>query len=250
MRSSTALTRLRTLTFSFLLLGSISTVPLQAELRTVDLGSFSEDSVRLDFRHRGSAHDDASEALADWGIQMAGVAGTVPTHEGWSEYCVICVLPYIYPVVEMDADESNGPHPLILNSRHPLQRVGLELVHTPWDQPVSLTITAQDAVGNVLGTYETIMSDERFTIGLEDSDERPISRVVFSYGEGSPETLLAVIAEFAERPVFKTYFAQIGDGRLPDGESLTSSIVVTNLSSSTAEGSIEFFDDLGEPAVP
>jgi hypothetical protein len=49
------------------------------------------------------------------------------------------------------------------------QRIGPEPVDTPWDQPVDLTVTARDAQGNVPGTFETVMPDERSYIGLEDS---------------------------------------------------------------------------------
>jgi hypothetical protein len=53
--------------------------------------------------------------------------------------------------------------------------------------------------------------------------------------------------EYSQRHPFKTYLAQVGDGPIPGNGSLKTTIVVSNLTNSTARGEVAFFDETGQP---
>lgn len=244
------------LTFFLLLLVTLS--PVRAELRTTTSDAFGADSVSLDFSKatllsfiQGSGErPEATDLLADWGIGLAGSQGVNPKVTWWTPKPPPNVLPHYDFIAELAADNDEKDPILVLNSVHPLTRIGLNLANDSEGDSggrLPVTFTAQDAAGAELGRIETTIPRGSSFVVLEDSSQMPFSRVTVDYGDGEPEKLLGVQMDFVDRPVFKTYLAHIGDGKLPNGESLRSSIVITNLSTSTAEGSLEFFDDEGEP---
>lgn len=222
--------------------------PLHAELRTADPEVFTQHSVRLGFgTYGGSRGLDPEDLLADWGIRLSGPERPLEI-DAWTPKAVINILPPIYPVAK-----AREEHPgLVVESARPLKRIGLSLVNDlegGSGETLDVIVTAQDSLGRELGTYESAMPPGTFFVGLEDVSGISIARVVVDYAGSEPEKLVGLWLEYVERPVFKTYIAHLGDGILPSGESFTSALVVTNLSSSTAQGQIEFFDDLGEPLL-
>ncbi len=242
----------------FALLSAVALSPVHAEVRTTTPDAFGQDSVSLDFSNAtllnfvqgGGEGPEATDLLADWGIRLAGSQGVNPRVTWWTPKPPPNVLPRYDFVAELAADNAEEDPVLVIESVHPLVRIGLNLANDSEGESGGLlpvTFTVQDAAGAELGRIETTIPRGSSSVVLEDSNQVPFSRVTVDYGDGEPEKLLGVQLDFVDRPVFKTYLAHIGDGKLPSGESLKSSIVITNLSTSTAEGSIEFFDDEGEP---
>ena len=189
-------------------------------------------------------------SLATRGIRLSDPQGLHPEITWWTTNPPLNVLPRWEFVVKTGTDESVADSTLVVDSVYPIQRIGMNLVNDSRigsGEMLPVTLTAQDAEGSILGTYELQMQPGSAIVALEEDQGAPISRVVIDYADGNPEMLLGLWLQYVERPVFTSYFAHLADGRLPDGENITSSIVVTNLSNSTATGEIRFFDDLGDP---
>ena len=235
--------------FTVLFAGSV-----QAELLSVDKTAFSPDSVRLGMgpfvvRLIGEAGGpDLGGSLADWGIRLTNRDGVGPRAKAWLPLPPIPVLPAWNIVAEAVAETQSTDSALIVSSTRPLQRIGLHLANDLYSgsgETVTVRITAHGFSGQEIGRMETALGPGGPWIGVEAQDGTPIAVLVIDYVGEEPEKLAGLWLDYVDRPEFRTYLAQVGDGVLPSGESFTSSFVVTNLSNSTAEGRIEFFDDSG-----
>ena len=90
------------------------------------------------------------------------------------------------------------------------------------------------------------LTQETF-VGIDAAATAGISKLTIDYGSvANFEQIDELIIEYPTRPSFSTYLAQIADGPFPTG-SLQTTIVVSNLSNTTATGSLRLLNKEGQP---
>ncbi len=224
-----------------LLLLIFVTVPLAAQLTDIsDTQSFSHESVMFDFEGL-SPNTHAGPLLSDWGITFQTGNESVPT------VISVFVLGFSNLVVSnVPSTGDSSEHPLVINFRYPVSRVGF--VARNGTESTTVTIRAFDQVGTELGSVEHSGLAGPTTLAVSTTNPQGIAKLSISYGgDQDPEQIDELRIEYVSRPEFVTYLAQVGDGPIPGGSVLRTVIVVSNLSNSTAEGAIDFFGDDGEP---
>ena len=214
--------------------------------KLTDTSSFSSASILIDFEN----HADGAEAenlFARWGIVFLGSGETVP---------VIRFAPSGIPVPGVPANVlrneatagSSANDLLIVNFTFPVKRGGFRLGNG--DQSIKATIKASDALGNVLGTVEQEGLAEDPFAGVEATPPSGISKLTINYGSvGNAEQIDNFMIEYQSRPTFSTYLPQIADGPLPAGlpaDAFQTTIVVSNLTNSTATVEVRLFDSNGQ----
>ena len=134
---------------------------------------------------------------------------------------------------------------MIINFRYPVRRAGFQLENGTSNSRA--IIKAFDALGNALGTIEQDgLAGETF-VGIEATTDPGIFKLTVDYGDGGPdEQIDDLMVDYQSRPTFTTYLAQIADGPLPSG-ALQTTIVVSNLTNTTARGELRLLDDGGLP---
>lgn len=200
---------------------------------------FDSSSVRLDFEGPGNGAP-ASQLLAEWGVIFPeGEWGTPVISQSFIAGFLNNVL------VNQSPGGSSANQPLVVNLRHPARKIGFVLGEVTAQDQVS--IQAYDPLGQNLGQItETGLESPAF-VGVETSSDRGIAKLLLSYGNSeSAERIDFLMLEYRSRPQFETYLAQVGDG--PPGKgSLQTTVVVSNLTNSTALGELAFFDEQGQP---
>jgi len=200
---------------------------------------FDSSSVRLDFEGPSNGAP-ASQLLAGWGVIFPR-----------GEWCVPVVNQTFFAgilntfLVNEKPSGSSANQPLVINLRHPARKIGFFMgALTSQDQ---VTIQAYDPLGQNLGQIsETGLVSPAF-LGVETSSDRGIAKLLLSYGSSeSAERIDFLQLEYKSRPLFETYLAQVGDGP-PGAGSLQTTVVVSNLTNSTAMGELAFFDEAGQP---
>jgi hypothetical protein len=102
-------------------------------------------------------------------------------------------------------------------------------------------------MGQDLGQVNQTGLESPAFLGVETSSNRGIAKLLLSYGNTeTAERIDFLLLEYRARPQFETYLAQVGDGP-PGAGSLQTTIVVSNLTNSTAIGELAFFDEQGQP---
>ena len=137
--------------------------------------------------------------------------------------------------------------PLIINFRYPVRRVGALLENGT--AGTKATLTAFDALGNVLGEVEQGGLGGDLFLGIETmtNPRMWISKLRINYtGDGRDEQIDDLMVDYVSRPTFTTYLAQIADGPLPSG-ALQTTIIVSNLTNTTARGELRLLDNGGLP---
>jgi hypothetical protein len=217
------------------------TAPVAAQLTDVSGNpAFSNQSVKFDFE--GLSQDtQVSRLFSAWGITFEqgqnGVPTVVPVFVlGFSNLVVSNVPP--------TGDSSDKP--LVLNFAFPVYKVGFTARNGT--EATTVTIHAFNSLGDELGSVEHTGLAEPTTIAVSTASPLGISKLSISYGsDEDPEQIDDLQFQYVSRPQFVTYLAQVGDGPVPGVGVLRTSIVVANLSNSTAQGSIDFFDGEGDP---
>lgn len=224
-----------------LLILFVFTAPLAAQLVDVSGNpAFSNQSVKFDFEGL-SQGTQTSRLFSAWGITFEqgqnGVPTVIPVFVlGFSNLVVSNVPP--------SGDSANRP--MVLNFAFPVYKVGF--VARDGTETTTVTIHAFDSLGDELGSIEHTGLAEPTTIAVSTASPLGISKLSISYGsDEDPEQIDDLQFQYVSRPQFVTYLAQVGDGPIPGGGALRTSIVVANLSNSTAEGSIDFFGEGGDP---
>ncbi len=200
---------------------------------------FDSSSVRLDFEGPGNGAP-ASRLLTGWGVIFPEGEWDTPVI---SQSIIAGFLNNV--LVNQSLSGSSANQPLVINLRHPARKIGFFMgALTSQDQ---VTIQAYDPLGQNLGQIsETGMESPAF-LGVETSSERGIAKLLLSYGSSeSAERIDILLLEYRARPQFETYLAQVGDGP-PGAGSLQTTVVVSNLTNSTAIGDFDFFDEEGQP---
>jgi hypothetical protein len=90
--------------------------------------------------------------------------------------------------------------------------------------------------------------EEPTFIGVKSSNPDGIAKLLISYENADQaEEIDDLIVEFVDRPRFSTYLAQVADGPVAGVGAFQTTVIVSNLSNSTAIGELTFFDSDGEP---
>lgn len=191
---------------------------------------------------------DAKLFFARWGVRIQGAEGSLPVVRSILPETPISILPPDIPVIRNEGPEdSSADRPLILDFDSPVRRIGFLLGNG--SEELKATVKAFDGLGNLLGEIVE-NAVEPFIgpfLGIEASGQAKISKITIDYGEASnAEQISGLIVEFVEVPVFTTFLPQVGEGRFSEG-SLQTTVTILNLSTTTAQGSVEFFDSQGQP---
>lgn len=150
--------------------------------------------------------------------------------------------------------EGQGSQPLVVDFQVPLKRVlfrPASYVGPNWEQE-QVVLKAFDSRGTLLGTVE--QTGISGPIGLETASPYGISKVLFDYPSGLPESIEEISLDYLEGArAFTTYLTQIGAGNTSSDiagvTTLLTSFVVSNPSNIQAQGQISFFDNDGQPLV-
>jgi len=196
---------------------------------------FSADSVAFTFNEY-FPEAEAGRVLGAWGIRMSGQSGSVPRFKlyviGGSSSNV---------VVENSASggDSSANKALILDFEQPAKTVSFRVLASPEDS--KLTVEAYSPLGVRLGKIEKEVPSHEL-VAVSTSNLAGIGKLVISWGSNpDPEEIDDLQVEFLERQPHVVYLAQIGNGAIPGVGALQTTVVVTNLSNSTAQGELAFF---------
>ncbi len=204
-----------------------------------DGAPFSGDSVLFDFAGLPS-ETNVSRLLAKWGVTFEegenGNPQIIQFLVGGSTWNVVRNVP---------PSGTSANRPMVLNFRHPVSRVGLLLGNG--GAGTQVRIEAFDRFGVSRGDIQRNGLPDVESIEFGSDHSAGISKLVISYGaDENPEQLESLQIDFLERPSFVTYLAQVGNGAIPGVGSLQTTLVVSNLSGSTAVGELRFFGSDGE----
>lgn len=202
---------------------------------------FGPDSMRIDFEDLTTGTAAAGQ-LAKWGVQFVEGSHGVPTVSQAYEWGVLTTVVENTPAI---GDSSNKQ--MILQFRNPAARVGFDLYNLGGSGG-DVILTAYNARNELIGTLNINGVDNSDFIGVEPSTAQGISYLHVSYGaSANPEQIGDISIELVQRPEFVSYLAQYADGPIPGTGALQTTILITNLSDSTATGSLEFFRSDGTP---
>lgn len=201
--------------------------------------SFDSSSVRLDFEGPTSGAP-ASQLLAGWGVIFPeGEWGTPVINQTFLAGILNTWL------VNQSPGASSADKPLVVNLKHPASKIGFYLGGI--DSQDEVTIGAYDPLGQKLGEISRTGLQAPAFLGVGTSSNNGIAKVLVSFGSSAdPEQVDILMLEYRTRPLFETYLAQVGDGP-PGAGSLQTTVVVSNLTNSTANGELAFFDQEGQP---
>jgi hypothetical protein len=194
---------------------------------------FSADSVAFTFNEY-LPEAEAGRVLGAWGIRMSGQSGSVP------RFKLYVIAGSINVVVENSASEDTSANKaLVLDFDQPAKTVSFRVPASPEDS--ELTVEAYSPLGVRLGEIrKEVLSRE--LVAVSTSNLAGIGKLVISWGSNpDPEEIDDLQVEFLERQPHVVYLAQIGNGAIPGVGALQTTVVVTNLSNSTAQGELAFF---------
>ncbi len=194
---------------------------------------FSADSVAFTFNEYFPGAE-AGRVLGAWGIRMSGQSGSVP------RFKLYVIAGSINVVVENSASEDTSANKaLVLDFDQPAKTVSFWVLAPPKDS--ELTVEAYSPLGVRLGEIrKEVLSRE--LVAVSTSNLAGIGKLVISWGSNpDPEEIDDLQVEFLERQPHVVYLAQIGNGAIPGVGALQTTVVVTNLSNSTAQGELAFF---------
>jgi hypothetical protein len=206
-------------------------------VKVTDPGSFlPARSITINFQDLGD-QVNVGDAYAKWGLHFPSFGDAspkilvrVPTVGG---------LPYeaLDRVVQYgDAAGNSQNAPMVINFRFPVQRVGFRLGNG--DSFVTATITAFDPLGLNLGAVTEVVAPDDLFVGVVTGSPRGIGKIAIDYGAyQKAEEIDELILEFVTRPQFTTFVSQVAD----QAGFLQTTIVVSNLTNSTAQGEVRLF---------
>ena len=242
------------LVFSFL----VSSVSGQLE-RLPDTVTFTTEAVMIDFENQ-KAGAEARTVLESWGIEFLASGTTVPRVSLAGRQTGFNFIPPEQTRVILNSG-TDGEDPadssLIINFRFPVQRVGF--LFGNFDDTMRATLRAFDVAGNLLGTIEQAGLDNsappgEVFLGVGGDPASAIAKITLDYGDSNrAEQIDNLILQYVSRPTFQAYLAQIGDGIIPPGVlpqgsgALRTTILVTNVSNSTAQGDLRLLESSGAP---
>jgi hypothetical protein len=200
---------------------------------------FSSEAMRIDFENltTGTA---ASDQLAKWGVEFLDGSHGMPTVSQAYEWGVLTTVIENTPSV---GDSSSKQ--MIINFPNPAAKVGFNAFNLG-SSGGTVTLTAYNAQYELLGTLSLGGVENADFVGVEPGITQGISSLHISYGANAdPEQIADISIELVQRPQFVSYLAQYADGPISATVALQTTLLITNLSDSTATGSIEFFKSDG-----
>lgn len=216
-----------------------SVLPAQL-IEVASRNDFDTESVDFDFEGPRSGAL-AGDILSRWGLRFSKGSMGVPTIMTHFELVFSNNLLH-----NGDGSGGSADIPLIIDLEHPAAKVGFDMSNG--DQDTAVTITAFDAMGNTLGSVQRTGLEDPAFIGVRVGGSVGISKLLLSYGDDDKsEEIDDLIVEYIDRPVFTSYLAQVADGPIPGFGTFQTTIIVSNVSNSTASGELAFFDDSGAP---
>jgi hypothetical protein len=206
--------------------------------KITDPMDFSTSSIRLDFQEL-TENSDARRLFTQWGIGLLSADGSLPRVKALPPPMPIPNAIFNNVIFNEPGGASSANIPLIMDFRYPVARVGFVLGNGA--AGTNVAVKAYDAIGNLLGTVNQNGLAEDTFVGISTSSARGISKVTISYGSAAAaEQIDDLIFQYMERPRFNTYFAQVADW----AGALQTLVVVSNLSNSTAQGELRFFESV------
>jgi hypothetical protein len=219
---------------------SILTAPLAAQLSDVSGNpGFSGQSAKFSFTGL-SENSDVSNVLGEWGITFQRGEWGTPT-----AVATFAAGSVNIKVLNRPSSGTSANRPMVLNFRDPLSKVGMIL--SGGTAQTQAQIEAYGPLGTSLGSVQISGLAEARDVAVSTTSATGISKLVISYGsDAAPEELDDLQVQYIERPQFVSYLPQVGNGAI-GSDSLQTTIVVSNLSNSTAKGEVEFFNSGGTP---
>jgi len=221
---------------------SILGVPLLSAglVPLVSARDFSPTRTSLNF---GNLVPGASvgQALGAWGVSIESADGDQP-------FAVADLLGG-QPVIALSNanDGASQNAPLIVNLRRPARQMGFTLRNG--SSSTMATISAFDNQGRQVGEFVVDHVNRSFGpfVGFETTEAgESFSKVLIDYGDaGEAEQILDLEITFLQRPFFTSFLAQVADGMF-GGNTFQTTVIVTNLANTTAQGEIQFMGDDGE----
>jgi hypothetical protein len=145
------------------------------------------------------------------------------------------------------AHESNSDAAsVVVNFGYPVKEAAFVLRAEP---EVAGTLTAFDSLGNNLGSIPFSGLDPNFGefTGFSTANTNGVSKVIVDYGSSSrPEEIVAMYVVGSTQRSFTTYLAQVADGKV-GVRALRTTVVIANLSNTTAAGEYRIIGDDGTP---
>lgn len=216
--------------------------------------SFPPDSVMVSF-NSGSRwfpdEFDPNRVAPSWGVSFSGTTPALSNHSAHS---------YVsWETLLSNPKVTGSSRPLIVDVS-PARRVAVSLISFPGEENVRVKGFSPE--GEELASATRVfpplpisglgLKATRVFLGFE-STEKTIAKVTVeytgkngSYAEDETETLQYVLVDREGERRFTTVIPQFIQGRLGD-RTFRSEIVFLNLSTSTLQGDIRFFDTAGQP---
>lgn len=214
--------------------GLLAGIPVFGQVTELNESSpFASDSVLLNFE--GPAEGvDATQVYAKWGVVFSGVGSSNPKIEE------VFVLNFSNAVLRnAPVLGSSANKPLAVNFKFPVKKIGFKLIGIT--AGVQVTVQAFSDEGTSLGSIQKTGLNGDVFLGVSTNSSKGISKLTISYGaETEPERIDALKIEYLQRPQFRNYLAQVADGPIGGGSYLQTTITITNLSASTAQGEVQF----------
>lgn len=200
---------------------------------------FSSQAMRINFENLTTGTKAANQ-LGKWGVEFLDGSHGSPTVEQAYEWGVLTTVIENTPPI----GNSSGKQ-MIINFANPAVKVGFN-AYNLGSSGGTVTLTAYSAQNVLLGTFTKNGVDNADFIAVAPGAGQGISSLHISYGTSvEPEQIGDMSIELEERPQFVSYLAQFADGPIPGTGALQTTLLITNLSDSTATGSIEFFKSTG-----
>lgn len=200
--------------------------------------AFTNQAVKINFDNQKEG-TVATDLYSAWGVVFLGNGPTVPTIRAR----LFVNLPN--NAVRNEAPVgSSGTQPLIINFRFPVKRVGF--LTSNGDANTVVSIKAFDPMGNQLGLVQPVGIAQETFLGVETPAASGIAKLTIDYGNiANAEQIDDLTMEFVSRPQFNLVLGQFAEGGLAGGGALRTALVVSNLTNSTAKGSLKLFDSSG-----
>jgi hypothetical protein len=201
------------------------------------------DTGSVEFDFEGPIYGaSAGDILSRWGVYFSNGNVAVPT--------IMTIFDALGQSNNLlhNGDGSGGSAniPLVINLQFPASKVGFDMFNG--DQNTQISVTAFDSLGNNLGSLQRTGLEDPAFFGVGTGNSVGISKVLLSYGaDDKSEEIDNLIVEYVDRPGFTSYLAQIADGPIPGFGTFQTTIIVSNVSNSTASGELAFFDGNGNP---
>ncbi len=221
--------------FFFLTMAVLSGWTFGALNEVASRSQFSSESIRINFEDLTTG-TVASKQLAKWGVEFLEGSHGIPTVSQAYEWGILTTVIENTPVLGNSSEKQ-----MIIHFSNPAAKVGFDLYNLGGSGG-AVTLTAYNVQNESIGTLTKNGVHNSDFIGVAPASAQGISALHISYGASvNAEQVADISIELVQRPQFVSYLAQFADGPIPGTGALQTTLLITNLSDSTAIGSLEFF---------